>query len=325
LPTPITGHGVGTSPILAGAYVILLRDQDIGSELLALDRTTGKTAWRTPRPEFRRGFCTPVVLGDGQQARIIAPGTLQAVAYELHSGREVWRMPGLPNEICSSPVVSDGVVILGGWTPGSGFRRMPEFDELLLRGDGDSDGRLTRDEAPAGPARQHFQYIDADRDGLVSRAEYDFIADAFTRSSNGILALEVPTATAAEPRERWRQTRGLPYVPTPLIYGGRVYLAKNGGMVTCIDLESGRTLFQEERLGVLGDNYASPVAADGKIAIASRSGTVAVIKDGETLEVLARNPIGESIMATPAIAHDTLYVRTERSLWAFRETPPKRQ
>ncbi len=320
LPTPATGHGVGTSPIVAGRYLVLLRDQDLDSEILALDCETGRTIWAVPRPEFRRGFCTPVVLQQGHSSLVLAPGTLQAVAYDLDSGREAWRVPGLPNEICTSPVVAHGVLLLGGWTPGSGFRSMPAFDDLILRGDSDGDGMLTRQEAPSGPARQHFHYIDANRDGVVSREEYEFIADAFTRSSNVMLAMELSEDSRSAPIERWKQTRGLPYVPTPLVYGGRVYLVKNGGMVTCVDLQTGAVLYREERLDVLGDNYASPVAADGKIAIASRSGTVAVLRDGQVLDVLARNDIGESIMATPAIAQDILYVRTENHLWAFRES-----
>jgi len=319
LPTPVTSHGVGSSPVLAGNLVILLRDQDADSHLLALNAQTGETVWRTARPEFRRGFSTPLVVSDGQDSMIIAPGTLQVVAYQAADGQELWRASGLPNEICSSPVGGPELILVGGWTSGSGVPRMPDFDSLLTRGDGNDDGRLDRAEAPGGPARQHFHYIDANRDGTLTREEYEFIEDAFNRSRNALMAIHPGgQGDVTASRVLWTQSRGLPYVPTPLLYRGRVYLVKNGGMLTCLDAVTGAFHYREERLNVLGDNYASPVAAGGRIFVASRTGTVAVVQDGESLQVLARNPIGESIIATPAIGHETLFVRTEKHLWAFR-------
>jgi outer membrane protein assembly factor BamB len=72
-----------------------------------------------------------------------------------------------------------------------------------------------------------------------------------------------------------------------------------------------------QRLGAPGHYVASPVAADGRIYAASEPGGVVVFRAGDTLEVLARNDLGESITATPAIADNKLYVRTSRNLWAF--------
>ena len=66
-----------------------------------------------------------------------------------------------------------------------------------------------------------------------------------------------------------------------------------------------------------GDYYASPVAGDGKIYVASQRGVVAVLRAGDTLDVLARNDLGEPILATPAIVDGKLYVRTEGHLYAF--------
>jgi len=355
LPEPATQHGVGTSPVLADDRVILLRDQDVGSHLLALDKRSGETVWRAERPDFRRGFCTPLVtgsplfladlltgheppdslyrptgegrgegsrsMGSGRDVLVIAPGTLRIVAYDARDGQERWRVVGLPNEICASPVAGDGLIFCAGWTPGSGVARMPGFGGLLAAGDRNGDGQLARDEVPSGPAAQHFNYMDADRDGMLSRAEYEFIAGVFQQSQNALLAVRPGgSGDVTGSHVAWRHARGLPYVPTPLLYRGRLYLLKNGGLLTCLEAKSGEVLFQEERLGVVGDNYASPVAADGKIAIVSQSGTVAVVGVADGLEVLARNPLGEPVLATPAIAHDALYVRSRQHLWAFKPT-----
>ncbi|MBE7502438.1 MAG: PQQ-binding-like beta-propeller repeat protein [Verrucomicrobiales bacterium] len=111
-------------------------------------------------------------------------------------------------------------------------------------------------------------------------------------------------------------------MPTPLLYRDRVYLLKNGGLVTCLNATNGAVLYQEERIGLMGDNYASPVAADGRVVIASQNGGLAVLAAGDELEVLSRQTLGEPILATPAFGHDALYVRSRGWLWAFRETIP---
>ena len=69
--------------------------------------------------------------------------------------------------------------------------------------------------------------------------------------------------------------------------------------------------------------YASPVAADGKLFIATRDGEVAVLAAATQWEVLGVNDLGEEIFATPAIADDRLLVRTRGSLYAFATLPPE--
>jgi outer membrane protein assembly factor BamB len=90
-------------------------------------------------------------------------------------------------------------------------------------------------------------------------------------------------------------------------------------MVTSYVSDTGAVVLDRQRLGALGQYVASPVAADGRIYAASHTGTIVVFRAADTLDVLARNDLGESITATPAIADDTIYVRTERHLWAFGE------
>ena len=72
-----------------------------------------------------------------------------------------------------------------------------------------------------------------------------------------------------------------------------------------------------ERLDAGGPYYASPVAGDGKVYAASARGVVTVFAAGDAFEVLSRNDLGERIMATPALVDGTVYVRTERKLYAF--------
>lgn len=318
LPVPVTQHGAGTSPLLVGDLLILNCDQDAGSYLLAVNQRDGQTVWKTERPGFRRGFATPLLWPAGKPELIIVPGTLRLVSYNVGDGAERWSVRGLPNEIVSSPVAGGELIYIASWTHGSGVSRMPAFDKLLEQGDANKDGQLTLEESPSGPAKQHFAYIDADKDGRLSREEYAVIARVFDESKNVALAIRPGgRGDVTETHVVWKATRGLPYVPSPLYYDGRIYLVKNGGLASCFDAQTGRVNYQEERLGALGDYYASPVAAAGKICVASQSGMVVVYRVGETLEVLARNALDEPILATPAIVDGKLYVRTQGRLFAF--------
>jgi outer membrane protein assembly factor BamB len=114
----------------------------------------------------------------------------------------------------------------------------------------------------------------------------------------------------------WKFHKGVPECPSPLVHDGRVYMVKNGGMITCLDAKTG-TLKYRERLGAGGPYYASPVAGDGKIYAASARGMVCVLEAGDSLKVLSRNNLKERIMASPAILDGKLYFRTEQHLFAF--------
>lgn len=322
LPVPITQHGASSSPVLANDFVILQRDADVDSHLLALRKNDGSMAWRTDRPDARRSFSTPLVLtalnSQSLHSVLIVPGTLRVAAYDARSGRELWTSRGLPNEMCSSPVAGDRMIFVGGWTPGSGVSQMPTFDSLLERADANHDGKLSQAEAPVGPAKQHFLYIDANKDGFIARDEWNALAEIFNKSQNALLAIHPGgSGDVTATNVAWKQTRGLPYVPSPLFYQHRIFLVKNGGLLSCFNATNGAALFQEERIGALGDYFASPVAAGGKICVISQQGVATLIAAADELRVLAHNELHSPVMATPAIADNTIYIRTADMLFAF--------
>ena len=108
-------------------------------------------------------------------------------------------------------------------------------------------------------------------------------------------------------------------VSSPLFYKGRVYVAQDGGRVTCYEAKGGSKLYEQERLNADGEYFASPIAANGHLYFCSSKGVVTVGAAGDTLLIKSRNPLGEPIFATPAIADDKLYIRTDEHLWAFGE------
>ena len=116
---------------------------------------------------------------------------------------------------------------------------------------------------------------------------------------------------------RWRVQKNVPYIPAPLLYQGVYYLVKTGGIVTTLDPSTGSLLKEGRATGALGEYYASPVAADGRVYVANLEGKVTVLKSGGQWEILAQNDLREEISATPALANGRIYVRTRGAVYCF--------
>lgn len=119
----------------------------------------------------------------------------------------------------------------------------------------------------------------------------------------------------------WSKDRGGPYMPTPIVYGDLLYTCSNQGVLTAYNAITGERVYQERLGGTGGAFTASPVASDGKIYLSSEDGDVFVVKAGPKYELLSKNPVGEVMMATPAISDGLLIVRTVSHLFAFGEAP----
>lgn len=113
-----------------------------------------------------------------------------------------------------------------------------------------------------------------------------------------------------------KQQRGS-YMPTPLIYNGYLYVLANQGVFDCYDLKTGQEVYRQ-RIPHQGSGFsASPVASDGKIYLSSEDGDMFVIQAGPKFEVLATNPMGEPLMATPAITSGMIFVRAQHHVYAI--------
>ena len=120
----------------------------------------------------------------------------------------------------------------------------------------------------------------------------------------------------------WKKTKGLPWVSSVLVYQGQMVMVKDPGLVTAYDAKTGKEVYLQERVVHQGRYYASPVAANGHLYFTSLDeGVITVLKAGaDKATVVAKNPqLAERTAATPAIADDTLYVRTSGHLYAFGE------
>ncbi len=113
-----------------------------------------------------------------------------------------------------------------------------------------------------------------------------------------------------------RQQRG-PYMPTPLIYRGLLYVLQNQGILDCYNLVTGDEIYRQ-RIPHKGSGFsASPVASDGRIYLSSEDGEVFVVKAGSEFSLLATNPCGEPLMATPAVSGGRLIIRARDHIFAI--------
>jgi outer membrane protein assembly factor BamB len=314
--------GSGVSPILADGIVILVRDQTKDSRIVAIDAATGSLRWETKR-QSPASYCTPVVWDTPAGKQVAAAGHARMIGYDLMTGAEKWSVAGIPSGCCSSPVVANGTLFFAGWSPGGSDDadfQMPKFEDLLGNLDADKDGALARAEAEQA-FEGFFDSQDVNKDGKITRDEWDAILQFMSEGENSAFALSAGgSGDVTESHVLWKQTKGLPYIPSAIVYRGQCVMVKDGGIVTAYDRGTGDLVYQG-RSAADGKYYASPVAANGHIYFTSLDGAVTVLKAGSRQPVVvAKNPsLDERTAATPAIADDTLYVRTEKHLVAFAE------
>ena len=129
--------------------------------------------------------------------------------------------------------------------------------------------------------------------------------------------ITLPSGESSSRSVAWSKQQRGSYMPTPVIYGGYVYVLNNDGVFACYALADGKELYRE-RIPDAGSGFsASPVASDGKIYLSNEDGDIIVVKAGPTFEVLARNDMAEPVMATPAISGGMLIIRSQHSVWAI--------
>jgi hypothetical protein len=317
-------YGMGASPVVAGDNVVLVCDQNLGSYILALRRDTGEVAWKTDRPEATSGHSTPVLnRGPSGEFEVIVPGSFQLTSYSAGTGRKLWWVTGLSFEMKSTPVLDEGMVYVNGYgapenQPGTNVEA-PSWTDALAAQDKDRDRLLSGDEVQ-GHARSWFGFTDLNGDSHLDQAEWGYYQAALA-SRNGILAIRVGgEGDMTEKNVAWAYHKRVPQLPSPLLYQGILYMVNDGGVVTSLDPKTGEVRAQGRLKGAVDNYFASPVAAGGKIFMASELGKIAVVKPGGSLEVLAVNDLGDLIYATPAIDGGRLYVRTRGALYCFGET-----
>lgn len=343
VPLPMAGtrYGHSTSPIVSGNLVILNRDLQSEPYILAVDCKSGETVWKHEWPGGRICYSTPIVWS----GQLIIHRNTEIAALDPADGSRLWSMRANTTGT-NTPVACEDTIFVSMWYYfGEPEQRveLPDFQTLVKKCDKDGNMKISSAEFPddLAVARRpelgeyddvedaHFsikrlalRQFDRNKDGAIDETEYERIVgwgQAVHKQEHGLAAVKTKSKDGVTTADiLWQEKDAAAEVPSPLYYDGRIYMVKNGGVVFCIEAQSGKLLYRE-RLGAAGAYFSSPICAHGRIYVASSKGTIVVFEAGEKLNILARNKLGEDIFATPAVVDNKLYVRTAKHLYAFGE------
>lgn len=335
-----------------GAVTLQCLDAESGSELWQRAfpghtyrmHATNSYASTTPAVDAERVYLT---MSDG--------GTMQCRALS-HDGQDLWetdlgKFTG-NHGFAASPVVIEGMVCLQ-------VDHAQQGEPGALVGINAASGEIVwRTERPAGKASYSTpcEVIAAgDRTAALSQSmtggmqavdvhsgevlwQLDDVLPARTVSSpflagemiigvcggggGGTQLVGVQLDASGKPAEKVRMTKNLPYVPTPVVSDGLMFLWHDQGRLACVDLNSDEPgeLLWNQRIG--GKFFGSPILADGKIYCMSMEGQAVVVAAEREYRLLGKTDLGEPSSATPAVHQGNMYLRTESSLACLPATSP---
>lgn len=132
------------------------------------------------------------------------------------------------------------------------------------------------------------------------------------------IALTLGALGAGETRKVWDYRKGSAYVVSPTAYDGLVYIMSDGGILTCLNADTGAVVYEGGRPPVPSSFFASPVVFGRHLYMTSEEGDTFVIKTGPAHGVVRTNSVGEPVYASPALANGTIYMRGLHHLFAIR-------
>ncbi len=333
LATPNIYYGYGASPMLVDDKLILPVDADGGEAyLLAVNKKSGKVAWKTARPDIISGYSTPTVWQPKQGAKqLLIPESFQLSAYSVADGKRVWWVRGLACESKSVASLAGDMLYVNGWgfpqnQPGQQVATVA-FEEGQKLYDTNKDGLIALDEVKSSDQnngnkmsvmlKMAFDAYDANKDDKLNANDWN-VFRSMMASENGLLAIKLGgqgdmTASAVQ----WKYQRPVPQVPSTLLYQNTLFMVNDSGILISFDPATGKVIKQGRLKGAIDKYFASPVGADGKVFLVSQDGTMSVVSAQGEWEVLQVNTLGEEVFATPAPLDGKLYVRTQKTLYCF--------
>lgn len=298
------------TPATDGTHVVAL----FGSEGLYCYDVAGRLLWKQDLGVMNVGLVGDQGVQWGPASSPIIHGPLVIVqvdrqresflaAYELKSGEQVWKVdrdefpswatPLVATANGRSELVVNASKVIRGYDPMTGRElwRLP-----------DAETQVKVASPVAAP-------------GMV------IVTGGYPRGSRPIYAIKPQQQGAIDPAGTssfsWRSERGSPYVPTPLVYGGELYVLADNGVLAAYEVATGARLYQERLDDTPLGFSASPIGAGGYVYLASEDGDVFVVKAGRTFELVARNDMNEALMATPAVAGNMLIIRGRSHVFAI--------
>jgi len=319
------------------------------SKIIALNKSTGELVWETLRPFHRSGWSTPTIWTHegGQELVVLGNGRLRG--YDAATGIEKWFVNGFSRETISRPIAGKNRIYASASMIGGVADAHPDpepFWLAVMKFDANGDNKLGRDEMtghftfpirpdlPVGhpgfgmplprdktrrQERLHgmFTWIDKDEDGFWTKEEF-LRHISFDRGKPNLLAVRPGgNGDVTESHVAWALHRGIPEIPSPVLYRDRIYQVCDGGILSAVDADNGKMIYRK-RLGATGHYRSSPVIANDHLYVISEVGVVSVVKTGDDFVLVHQHALKEPVAATPAIDGSTVYIRTKTHLFAFR-------
>lgn len=299
------------TPVTDGRHVIV----SFGSEGLFAYDVDGKPLWQRDLgvlnagwfydPEFEWGIASsPIIWKNMVIVQCDIQKNSYIAAFDVASGQPVWRTerdeipswatPAIFEHDGRAELVTQATTFIRGYDPSNG--------KELWRLAGNSEITIPTPISGPGVIIVTNGYMGVQPIFAIKPGASGDITLKGDRTSSDAIA--------------WSTTRGGPYIPTPIIYGGQLYVLGINGVLAAYHVSTGERIYQERVEG--GTSFsASPVAADGKLYLASEDGDIFVVRAGPKYELLAKNAMGQVIMATPAISNGAIIVRGLKEVFAI--------
>ncbi|MFW6370198.1 MAG: PQQ-binding-like beta-propeller repeat protein [Bacteroidota bacterium] len=257
-------QGPASSPILHENMLIVHLEGTEDPYVVALDKKTGETLWKSVRPAeiydplepvYRKSYQTPIVIKANDRELLISNSSFMCFAHDVKTGEVIWTIEYGYDSTVSQPLYWNGLVFVNsGWI----------FE--------DNKPFFTRQYA-----------VDPNGKGDVTHSHV-----------------------------KWMYEDEVPQIPTPVIVDGKMYMVHDRGMLTCLDITTGKPLWKEK---LNGNFNASPIYAAGNIYFFNVKGDCTIIKPGNSFQKVAENSIGETVKAVPAFVRDKMILRTANNLY----------
>ena len=277
-------HRVGpaSSPVANADSLFLQFDGVDVQYVVALDKKTGKTRWQTKR-QVTSDLATR--LRDAGLSEEAIRGTINK---KPGDNRKSYATPTLVAVKGKQQLISPGAEVLFSYDPQTG----KELWRVDLQG---------------------WCWNVACRPVV-----YDGLIYVTTGIARELMAIRPGgRGNVTETHVSWIHRKGVPNMSSPLLVDGRLYMVTDsGGIVTSMDAETGEQIWRN-RLRPSGDHWASPLLANGNIYFSSKTGDVTVIEAGKEYRGVASNRLDASFIASPAVAGNSLVLRSTSHLYCF--------
>lgn len=277
-------------------YVVFWDGQKVALFAYTLD---GKPAWNSDLGDFKSqhgpGF-SPVVVAGKVIVNDDQDGRADLYAFDAKTGKPAWKVAHKAFRACySTPILYDGKLLvtttagLNAYNPDTG-ERLWSFDWKF----------------PVKPLRTVGSSVIIGDIVVLPSGDGD--------GSRNMVGVKLPQS-GTKPELVWQQDAATPYVPTALARGQHLYTVFDKGFAICRDAKTGEERWRER---LSGEVSASPVMIDGKVYAFTQKGEVTVFEaNPDKFVQLSKANLGDSVMASPAVADGCLYVRGAKHLICY--------